>query len=363
MSERVKKIYANMDEEVDMIVIANHIDPHLDQAFFYITGYETGLFESSYAFLYPDGECEAVVSKLEETSARKGNIPIEVPENRQEYEDILRRKLKGAKRIGLHFFGLNHSRFKSIESYSSGSEFVDCTKALNKARAVKDKEELKRIRQACAISSKVAGSIPDLLHEGVKEYEVAAEMEYRMRRLGADCISFPTISSFGKNTAEPHYTAGSDALKRNEFALFDYGSTYKRYVSDITRTFFFGKASQEEREMYETVLEAQQIGFDSIEAGKRMCDPHNEVAKFIDKTRFKGRFIHGLGHGIGLSVHESFVGFMPHLEEPMEPGMVITVEPGVYIPGHGGVRIEDDVLIKKDGVDILTDAGKEFMEL
>jgi len=364
MNARVKRIFENLEDNVDLIVLINHTDPLLDQAFFYVTGFETGVFESSVAFLYPDGECVALVSKLEETSARKGNIPLEIPGSRKEYESIIEKKLKDAKKVGLHYNELNHSRFKLIEKMSpKGAEFIDCTKAINKARAIKDKDELDRIRRACDISSSVAALIPEFLKEGVREYEVAAEMEYRMKRMGADCLSFPTISSFGKNTAEPHYNAGGDVLKKDVFALFDYGATYKRYVSDITRTFFFGKAKKEEREMYETVLEAQQIGFDSIDVGKDLSEPHDNVAKFIDGTRFKGRFIHGLGHGIGLSVHESFIGFLPNIEGKIEPGMVITVEPGVYIPGHGGVRIEDDILVKKNGIEVLTTADKEFMEV
>jgi len=363
MNDRVKRIFENLEDEVDLILLINHTDPLLDQAFFYVTGYETGVFESSVALLHPDGGCEAIVSRLEETSARKKDIPIEIPGNKKEYDALIKKKLKGAKKIGLHFNELNHSKFKLVEKNAQGAEFIDCTKAINRARAIKDNEEIERIRHACEISSNVAAMIPDFLHEGVREYEVAAEMEYRMKKMGADCISFPTISSFGSNTAEPHYNAGGDRLKKDVFALFDFGATYKKYVSDITRTFFFGHASKDEREIYETVKEAQQLGFDSIEVGKKMSEPHNEVAKFIDGTKFKGRFIHGLGHGIGLSVHESFIGFLPSLEDTIEPGMVITVEPGIYIPGHGGVRIEDDILVKKDGIEVLTHASREFMEV
>jgi len=363
MQGRVKRIYDNLEEDIELIILVNHTDTHLDQAFFYITGYETGLFESCVAFLYPSGECEAIVSRLEETSARKGSIPIEVPNSKKEFDEMLSKKIGNAKRIGLHFNELNHSKFKLIEEHAKDATFIDCSAAINKARAIKDKDEIDRIRHACDISSHVAELIPDFLHEGVKEHEVAAEMEYRMKKMGADCLSFPTISSFGKNSAEPHYTAGHDTLEKDVFTLFDFGSTYKRYVSDMTRTFFFGRASKEEREMYDTVLEAQQVGFDSIKVGKKMCDPHNDVAKYINGTKFKGRFIHGLGHGIGLSVHESFIGFLPTLMDPIEPGMVITVEPGIYIPGHGGVRIEDDILVKKNGIEILTSAKKEFLEV
>jgi Xaa-Pro dipeptidase len=362
MKERIQRIFSFVEEELDAIVIVNGVDPLLDITFFYVTGYETGLFENSVAFLYPDGSCEVLVSTLEETSASKGSVPYTVFTSRDMYYGLIADRLSGMKRIGINSTGLLYKGAMLLLSKAPDAEFIDCESAISRARGVKDKEEVARIQGACDIASKIAGMIPSLIRDGVREDEVAAEMEYAMKKHGADCPAFTTISSFGKNAAEPHYMAGRDTLKMNQFTLFDFGATYKRYVSDVTRTFFFGKASKLDREMYETVLEAQQIGLDSIEPGESMKTPHMNAAKYIDSTQFKGRFIHSLGHSIGMSVHED-LRFSPIEDGVIEPGMVMTVEPGVYLPGYGGVRIEDDILVTKSGYKMLTSAPKEFMEL
>ncbi len=362
MKERIERIFSFVERQLDVIVIYNGIDPLIDITFFYVTGYETGLFENSIAFLYPDGSSEALVSALEETSASKGSVPYTVFSSRKEYHDLIAERLSGFTRIGVNSSGLLYKGALLLKVLAPSAELVDCEGAISKARGIKDKGEIARISGACDIASKVASMIPSFIRDGVREDEVAAEIEYTMKRNGADCPSFTTISSFGKNAAEPHYMAGRDTLEKNQFTLFDFGAVYKRYVSDVTRTFFFGKASKLDRDMYETVFEAQQIGLDSVLPGEPMRAPHENVARFIDSTQFKGRFIHSLGHSIGLSVHED-LRFSPTEEGVIEPGMVMTVEPGVYLPGYGGVRIEDDILVTKSGYKILTTAPKEFMEL
>jgi len=360
MGKRVKRIFENISDDIDILVLINHIDPLLDQSFFYVTGCASGLFESCVAFLYPDGRCDVLVSELEETSARSGDCPITVFSSREEYRDEIRSRLKGIKNIGINNEELIYSKLLLLKELAPEAEFSDCSQAVTSARMIKDSEEVRRIQKACDIASRTAEKIPEWLEEGIRENEVAAEMEYFMAKSGSSSPSFETISSFGKNSAEPHYTAGQSVLGQDMFALFDFGATYMRYISDLTRTFFFGTPSQKDKDMYETVRRAQQIGFDSIEAGRPLSEPHINVADYINSTKFEGRFIHSLGHSIGLSVHEP-VRFSPLQEGVMEPGMVITVEPGVYLPGYGGVRIEDDVLIKKDGIKILTSAPRELM--
>jgi len=141
--------------------------------------------------------------------------------------------------------------------------------------------------------------------------------------------------------------------------LFDFGALYKRYVSDITRTYVVGDIEEKQRRMYETVLEAQEAALDMIEAGIKGEDVHNAAAEVIDSTEFEGKFMHGLGHSIGLSVHDGS-GLSPSVDITLEPGMVFTVEPGIYLPGYGGVRIEDDIVVKEEGYEMLTSADKEL---
>ena len=167
--------------------------------------------------------------------------------------------------------------------------------------------------------------------------------------------------AFGKNSAEPHYIAGNSKLARGDFVLMDFGAQYKRYRSDITRTYFCGEPSEKQRRMYEVVAEAQRRGLNAIRAGVKASEPHIAAAEYIDSTEFKGLFTHGLGHGLGLATHDGG-GLNPRAENVvLEEGMVLTVEPGVYVPGLGGVRIEDDIVVRKDGPEILTGASRDII--
>jgi len=195
------------------------------------------------------------------------------------------------------------------------------------------------------------------------EYELAAEIDYLMQRNGADKSAFDTISSFGKNSAEPHYTHGEVKLKKGDFVLCDFGACFRKYNSDITRTFIFGKASSMQKEMYKVVFESQRIGFEAIKANVKASVIHDAVYSFIQASKFKGHFIHSTGHSLGISVHDSNARFSSNSDILLEENMVFTVEPGVYIPGLGGVRIEDDVLIKSGGVELLTKSSRDFIEI
>ena len=242
------------------------------------------------------------------------------------------------------------------------SKFIDISDKLVKVRLVKDELEIKLIKEACKMSDMVMKKIPEILTEGIYEYELAAEINYYMQKLGADKPAFETISSFSKNTAEPHYSHGSTRLKKGDFTLFDFGACFRKYNSDMTRTFVFGAADKKQKEMYETVLGAQKVGFDSIKPGIQTSDVHTAVSSYIDNTKFKGRFIHSTGHALGLAVHDG-VGFGSDSHVDLQENMVFTVEPGVYIPGFGGVRIEDDILVKKDGMELLTTSSRTLLEI
>jgi len=219
------------------------------------------------------------------------------------------------------------------------------------------------MKKACSIASDVAGEMTGFIREGMIEYEVAAEMCYRMQKKGAVGPAFDTIVAFGRNSAEPHYHAGDAVLMKGEFVLLDFGALYRRYRSDITRTYFCGSLSEKHREMYETVAKAQSLGMEAIQVGEPASAPHNVVAEYIDSTKFKGLFTHGLGHGLGLATHDGG-GLNPRAEDViMEEGMVFTVEPGIYEPGFGGVRIEDDIVVRKGGPEILTSASRDIFEV
>ncbi len=363
MEKRVKNIFNKLEKKPEVIIIKNSAEPFIDDNFFYVTGLEKGLFEGSVAFLFPYGNIDIIVSELEAEAAKKSDVNVKVYKNEEDLISIMKDSISSSRTIGLNFHGISHREYCKLKNRFPGSDFFDVSDSFAKTRLVKDESEIELIKKACGITDKVMEKIPQILHEDMYEFELAAEIDYLMQKNGADKSAFDTISSFGKNTSQPHYSHGATPLKYGDFVLCDFGACFKKYNSDITRTFVFGKASNEQKDMYETVQEAQRIGFDMVKPGLKAYEVHNAVNSFIEGTQFKGRFIHSTGHSLGLSVHDRGARFSNICEVELKENMVFTIEPGVYIPGFGGVRIEDDVLIKKDGVELLTKTPREIIEI
>lgn len=361
MATKERRIFSELRKEVDAIVLKNGTEPNLDLSFFYVTGIINGLFEDAVAIVRPRG-VDVLSSELEELSARQAGVRTSVYSSRKEAEDLLRRRLKGLTRIGINAAELTHENFLSIRRAAKGVRLVNVSDAIARARMMKDQEEIGRIRRACEIASKTADIIPEFLRQGMGETEAAAEINYRMMKMGASGPSFDTNASFGPGTAEPHYSPGDVRLKKGQFALFDFGASYRRYVSDITRTMVCSKPSRKQKEMYELVLQAQQAAIDAIRDGVQGKVVDGAARKIIDRSPFKGRFIHSTGHGLGLSVHDpGSISATRNMK--LREGMVLTVEPGIYVKDFGGVRIEDDVLVTKKGCSVLTSASKEFVSV
>ncbi|MEF8832381.1 MAG: Xaa-Pro peptidase family protein [Candidatus Thermoplasmatota archaeon] len=356
MRSRIENVFKWIDEDLDAVVILNSIKPHVDKTFFYITGLNKGEFENCGLVIYPDNKAEMCVSKLESESASKSDIPKKVMEDREELKEWLEKKLSEEEKIGVNASELTYKGFQKIED-STDAEIIDISDAIVEARNRKDEKEIEILNEAGDIASSVAENITEHIQEGMKEYDVAAELSYLMRKRGATGEAFETISGSGPNSAEPHYTSGDRKLQKGDFLVLDFGALYKRYRSDITRTYIIGEASDRQERMYETVLEAQKVALDTIEPGVEGAEVHNAAKDFINSTEFEGKFIHGLGHSIGLSTHDGS-GLSPNVDVTLEPGMVFTVEPGIYISGFGGVRIEDDIVVTDEGYDLLTDADK-----
>ena len=363
LKKRVENIFNNLEKKLDAIIIKNSGEPFIDNNFFYVTGLDKGIFEGSIAILHPNGNIDLIVSELEAELAKKADVNLNVYRNKEEFDETLKRFISSVKSIGINFAGILHRDFCKLKDRCPQSEFVDVSEALAKTRILKDDLEIGLIKESCKIADSVMEKIPSLLSEGMYEYELAAEIDHLMQKNGADKPAFETISSFGKNTADPHYTHGDSRLNAGDFVLCDFGACFRKYNSDITRTFVFGKADEKKKEMYKTVLEAQKIGFETIRPGIEANEVHNAVSLYIETSKFKGCFIHSTGHSLGLSVHDAGAGFGPESSIKLKENMVFTVEPGVYIPGVGGVRIEDDIVIKKDGIEILTKSQRQLIEI
>ena len=229
-------------------------------------------------------------------------------------------------------------------------------------RARKDVAELAQMRKAALLASEVVEYAIGLLKPGVREFEVAAEIEYQMRRRGASGAAFESIVAFGARAALPHARPTAKRLRKNELVVLDLGAILRKYCSDITRTVYVGKAPARIRLWYQAVLEAQAAAIQAIGPGKSGGEVDAAARKVLAAYRLDQYFVHSTGHGLGLEVHED-----PRLAKSQKTqlalGNVITIEPGVYIAGVGGIRIEDDVAVQQGRNEVLTRASRDFIEL
>jgi Xaa-Pro aminopeptidase len=229
-------------------------------------------------------------------------------------------------------------------------------------RMIKDSEELRRIREAVKLGATVYEDAAEAIRPGVSELEVAGRLEFAARKAGADGMSFDTIVAAGKRGALPHGKASGQSIPKRGFVVVDSGVILRGYCSDMTRTVHVGRISRVEREWYEAVLEAQLVGIAAVKAGIRAGEVDEAARNVLRNARLGRYFTHSTGHGVGLEIHEP-----PRLgakqEERLAAGMVITIEPGVYVPGRGGIRIEDMVVVTEEGCEVLTPVAKELVEI
>lgn len=347
---------------MDAVVLINGTEPQIDKTFFYATGIQGGIFEGCAAVLRPDGSSSVLSSPLEADIARSQGVTVDVFTGKEEKAEALQQLLQDAKAIGVNGNELTYANYQLIRKSGPDAEIHDVSEAVAKARQVKDAEELQAIREACRIAVEAFEELLPTLQVGRTEAEVAAELNYLTQSKGASGPAFAPIVASGPNAALPHHATGDRRLREGDFLLIDFGARYRGYVSDVTRTMVLGKAEDRQRRMHEVVLDAEQAAMDAMKPGVDGKAVHEIARDVIDQTEFKGRFIHGLGHTIGLAVHDG-AGMGPASGAALEEGMAMTVEPGVYVLDYGGVRIEDDVLVTANGIEILTPATREFLEL
>lgn len=234
---------------------------------------------------------------------------------------------------------------------------------LDTLRAVKDAWEIGRVKKAVEISDAAFSHVLRVLRHGMREFEVAAELEYAMRKLGSEHPAFDTIVASGKRSSLPHGLATDKRLEAGDFVTMDFGAVYDGYHSDITRTVVIGRASEAQRALYELVLRAQLAGVAAMRPGVSGKQVDAAARGIIADAGYAHCFGHGLGHGVGLAIHE-FPRLSPRSScGILEKNMLVTVEPGVYLPEEGGVRIEDTVLVTDSGAEVLTQSSKQLLEI
>jgi Xaa-Pro aminopeptidase len=252
---------------------------------------------------------------------------------------------------------------QAIEAHAGGRlRWIAADNLVERLRAAKDADELSRMRDAAELISNVFAQTLEFLRPGLRETDVAAEIDYRMRKAGAAGPSFETIVASGPRSAWPHARPSAKPLTKNELVVLDQGAILRAYCSDMTRTVFLGRCPKKIRRMYAAVLAAQEAAKAAIRPGIEVGKVDAAARGVLKKHGLAQQFTHSTGHGLGLEVHE-----MPRLGRGdstlLETGMVVTVEPGVYVEGLGGIRIEDDVVVTPHGAQDLTTASREFFEL
>ena len=263
--------------------------------------------------------------------------------------------------IGIEAEHLTVSESKRLNHrLPSWVELKSASAAVERARMVKDHDELERLRAAVRLGATLFERALEVLRHGVHEVEVAADMEYAARKAGAEAMSFSTIVASGARSALPHGRASNQPIRPGGFVVCDFGVILEGYCSDQTRTVWVGEVSDEAHRVYEAVREAQQAAIDAVQPGVSVGEVDAAARKSLVKAGLAKYFTHSTGHGVGLEIHEA-----PRVaagqREILQPGMVITIEPGVYFPGKWGVRIEDMVAVSAAGCEVLTPTSKDFL--
>ncbi|MGC4376518.1 Xaa-Pro peptidase family protein [Fictibacillus sp. Mic-4] len=283
------------------------------------------------------------------------SVPIEVAKVAHEL---------GITRLGFEQEYLTYSEYRTYENELSGinATFVPTSGIVEKLRLIKDSQEIKILKEAAEIADSAFSHITNFIKPGISELDVRNELEFVMRKNGATSSSFNTIVASGYRSALPHGVASDKIIQEGELVTLDFGAYYKGYCSDITRTVAVGQVSEELKAIYDVVYEAQLNGVEKIKPGITGREADALTRDIIAQKGYGDYFGHSTGHGIGLEVHEG-PSLSAKSDMVLKPGMVVTVEPGIYISGLGGVRIEDDILITKDGNEILTHSRKDLIIL
>ncbi|MGD8189004.1 M24 family metallopeptidase [Brevibacillus ginsengisoli] len=355
---RIDKLHTFMEQnQLDAILIT------LPKHVYYLTHFHSDPHERFMGLVLVRGEAPVlIVPALDREAAAEatGMQNILTHTDTQNAYEVLKQALPvSLVRMGLEKSHFTLTRFEAMQEVIHASEYIDIDEPLKQMRMIKTSDEVLRMKRAVQVVEDVLRAGLKKVQAGVTEVEIVAELEYQMKKLGAESPAFTTIVLAGEKGALPHGHAGSRKIQAGELLLFDLGVYVDGYASDITRTFAVGEVNGKLKEIYETVLAGNLAGIDAVRPGVTLASVDRAARDVIAARGYGEYFIHRLGHGLGIDVHE-YPSVHEQNQDMLQAGMVFTIEPGVYIPGLAGVRIEDDVIVTENGVEVLTTFPKEL---
>jgi Xaa-Pro aminopeptidase len=353
MKKRIKKLWQLLDAAADGMLITSPENVR------YLCGFSgtegTILLTRQEGFFLTDGRYT--------TQAREQVRQLTVITFREKYRELGRliRKLR-IRNLGFEARHLTVAELQDLEKETMPMTLKPCTVVLDQLRMVKDASEIVLLRKAACIAAQSLQEVLPIIRPGVREMDVACEFEYCMKKNGGEGAAFQIIVASGYRAALPHGVASLKKIAAGEAVVIDYGTMYRGYASDETRTIFVGRPTARQKKIYHIVREAHDRAIAAVRPGKTLKMIDAAARGYIEKQGFKNYFNHGTGHGVGLAVHEPpRVSYLA--DGAVAAGMVITIEPGIYIPGWGGVRIEDTVVVRARGCEIITPGDKHLLSV
>ena len=346
MSARLDRLRASLERPLLVTDLTN---------IFYLTGFETS---NAALLIEPDGGAPRLFTDFRYIEAAQETPGVEALLAKRALMRDLADQLEGE--IAFEAHALPYAQYEVLAR--GGAKLVPTRGIVENVRAVKDDDELERIRRAARAADRAFEALTAETWIGRSERELAWRLRQLLHAHGVDHLSFDTAVGAGPDGSKPHVDPGERLIERNQLVVVDWGARLDGYCSDCTRTVSTGALPKELRRAYDVCLEAQQRAVENIRPGMTGVEADRIAREVIDDAGFGEHFGHGLGHGVGLLIHEA-----PRLstesEDVLEPGHVVTIEPGIYLPGVGGVRIEDLAVVRDDGVEILTSFPKELIEV
>lgn len=332
---------------------------------FYLTNFKGVSPTERESILVLTDKKHLIVPKLYRQEAQlldSKDLKVHVAKERDQMFAIIKKLLAGKKRIGFEEESLKYSEYSHLKKLLTRSHLVPLKNFVEDLRIKKTADELSKIEKAQIISQKAFEKILPFIKTGQTEAEIAEKLEKVIKILGGHGLAFESIVAIGQNSAKPHHVTGYRKLVTGDALLFDFGAKYKNYLADLSRTVFIGKAKNEQAKIYQLVSKAQKQAIKTIRHKLKASSAYHSANDVFKAENLHNSFIHGLGHGIGLEVHEA-----PYLrssiEDPLEEGMVFSIEPGLYFPKWGGVRIEDLITIKNGKAKVLGKLQEELIIL